>query len=79
MLIMQKQKDILIATNKMVIDILGKTKKNPDPKLITRVSAHSLNNLANNFKEIKDFHVITESSKKLQVRFLIIKYKNLII
>lgn len=65
-LITKKQKEVLIATNKMLIDILS-TKENLKPKLATRITAHSLEKLVNKVKDIDNLHAITESSKKLQV------------
>jgi len=72
-LITKKQKEVLIAINKMLIDILS-TKENVKPKLATRITAHSLEKLVNKVKDIDNLHVITESSKKLQVCVSMIKY-----
>ncbi|CAL1674686.1 unnamed protein product [Lasius platythorax] len=65
-LITKKQKEVLIAMNKMLIDIFA-TKENLKSKLATRISARSLEKLVNKFKDIDNLHAITESSKKLQV------------
>lgn len=72
---MKKQKEVLIAMNKILIDILS-TKENLKPKLATRISAHSLEKLVNKVKDIDNLHAITESSKKLQVCVSMIKYSN---
>ncbi|XP_067212909.1 sec1 family domain-containing protein 2-like isoform X2 [Linepithema humile] len=71
-LITKKQKEVLTTINKMLIDILStkenvKLKENLKAKLTTRISAHSLEKLVNKFKDIDDLHIISESSKKLQV------------
>ncbi|KAM0736443.1 Sec1 family domain-containing protein 2 [Formica fusca] len=65
-LIMKKQKEVLIATNKILIDIFS-TKENLKPKLATRISARSLEKFVNKLKDTDNLDVITESSKKLQV------------
>ncbi|XP_070150555.1 sec1 family domain-containing protein 2 [Polyergus mexicanus] len=65
-LIMKKQKEVLIAMNKILIDIFS-IKENLKPKLATRISARSLAKFVNKFKDTDNLDVITESSKKLQV------------
>ncbi|XP_029665468.1 sec1 family domain-containing protein 2-like [Formica exsecta] len=65
-LIMKKQKEVLIATNKILIDIFS-TKENLKPKLATRISARSLEKFVNKLKDTDNLDVTTESSKKLQV------------
>ncbi|XP_012538529.1 sec1 family domain-containing protein 2 isoform X1 [Monomorium pharaonis] len=70
-LITKKQKDVLVTTNKILIDILSKEnlklRENLKPKVATRISAHSLEKLVNKFKDIDDLRAISESSKELQV------------
>ncbi|EGI65174.1 PREDICTED: sec1 family domain-containing protein 2-like isoform X1 [Acromyrmex echinatior] len=71
-LITKKQKEVLATMNKILIDILSskenlKLRENLKPKLATRISAHSLEKLVNKFKDVDDLHIISESSKKLQV------------
>lgn len=70
---MKKQKEVLIAMNKMLIDIFA-TKENLKSKLATRISARSLEKLVNKFKDVDNLHAITESSKKLQVCIPMIEY-----
>lgn len=65
-LIMKKQKEVLIATNKILIDIFS-TKENLKPKLATRISARSLEKFVNKLKDTDNLDVTMESSKKLQV------------
>lgn len=72
-LITKKQKEVLIAMNKMLIDIFS-TKENVKPKPATRISAHSLEKLVDKFKNIDNLHTITESSKKLQVCVPMMEY-----
>lgn len=74
-LITKTQKEVLATMNKMLIDILStgenlKLREKLKPKLTTRISAHSLKKLVNKFKDIDDLYIISESSKKLQVRIL---------
>jgi len=76
-LITKKQKEVLATMNKMLIDILStkenlKLRENLKPKLATRISAHSLEKLVNKFKDV-DLHIISESSKMLQVCILIVE------
>lgn len=71
-LIMKKQKEMLIAMNKMLNDIFS-TKENLKSKLTTRISAHSLEKLVNKFKDTDNLDAITESSKKLQMVLAIIQ------
>ncbi|XP_011167394.2 sec1 family domain-containing protein 2 isoform X1 [Solenopsis invicta] len=71
-LITKKQKDVLVTTNKILVDILSskeslKLRESLKTKLTTRISAHSLEKLVNKFKDIDDLHSISESSKKLQM------------
>lgn len=78
MLITKTQKEVLATANKMLIDILStkedlKLREKLKPKLTTRISAHSLKKLVNKFKDVDDLHVISESSKELQVCILIMK------
>lgn len=78
-LITKTQKEILGTMNKMLIDILSteenlKLREKLKPKLVTRISAHSLKKLVNKFKDIDDLQAISESSKKLQVSILIMKH-----
>lgn len=72
-LIMKKQKEMLIAMNKMLNDIFS-TKENLKSKLTTRISAHSLEKLVNKFKDTDNLDAITESSKKLQVCISMTEY-----
>lgn len=79
MLITKKQKEVLTTINKMLIDILStkensKLKENLKTKLTTRISAHSLEKLVNKFKDIDDLHIVSKSSKKLQVCAPVTKY-----
>lgn len=81
-LITKAQKEVLATMNKMLIDILSteenlKLREKLKPKLATRISAHSLKKLVNKFKDIDDLHIISESSKKLQVSIPIMKRRNL--
>lgn len=66
MLIMKKQKEVLTDANKMLIDILS-MEENLKPKPTVRISVHSLEKVVNKFKDVDDLHIISESSKKLQV------------
>ena len=71
-LITKKQKEVLATMNKILVDILSskenlKLRENLKSKLATRISAHSLEKLVNKFKDVDDLHIISESSKKLQV------------
>ena len=67
LLLNKKQKDLLLAFNKMLVEI--STSESPArSKLATRVSAHSLEKLIHKIRDSESIESLARSSKTLQVR-----------
>lgn len=71
MLLVKKQKDILLALNKMLIDMCSLS--SPKTRISTRVSVHSLEKCVQNYCNNESVVSLAKHSKKLQVRIKVQK------
>lgn len=67
LLLHKKQKDLLLAFNKMLNDMSTVHESPIKTKLATRVSAHSLEKLVHKFRNSENIENLTRSSKTLQI------------
>lgn len=68
LLLHKKQKDLLLAFNKMLAELSTVNESPVKTKLATRVSAHSLEKLIHKFRNSENIESLTRSSKTLQVK-----------
>lgn len=68
LLIAKKQKDVLLTLNKWLIE-MSAVEQSPKTRLLTRVSAHSLEKFVHKFRDSETIQSLAKSNKKLQVQY----------
>jgi hypothetical protein len=65
----KKQKDVLLILNKMLIDMSTSKESPKTNKILSRISAHSLEKGIQKFRDTESIESLCNNSKNLQVNY----------